>query len=188
MKTKKSRSKPIVVIAIIVALLGLYFAIAWFYRLVPFQEPRKALEPGDHFINMERTETEKQGFKDLQENPENKTKTEQTDVPEPPMVDGSTGKQEVNVLLTNAGVFNNLASASGMVTNSVEEGGLCTFVFSNGNSEITKTSSTLANPTSTSCETVSFPASELPSGNWKVFLRYASDSSFGISNAKEFAK
>ena len=76
-----------------------------------------------------------------------------------------------------------------MATDMAEPGGVCTFTFSNGTTVITKTSTTLVNPTSTTCETVAFSASELTeSGTWKVEIKYSSSSSEGTSGSKEFTK
>lgn len=134
---------------------------------------------------MDRSETEKKASEDLKNNPETKLDNKQTDNPNTPVVDDTTGKQRVNVLLTNTGTFNNKVSASGMVTNAVEEGGTCTFVFTNGSTEVVKNSTTLTNPSSTSCTTVSFPSSELSPGVWKVKIDYSSSASMGESNTKE---
>lgn len=192
MKIQKSNSKNKSIIYVASGILAgavIYFGAAWFFKLPPFTFMQKSYEPGEQVVNMDRTETEKKVTEDLQKNPDTKLDNKQNDTPSSPTVDNSTGKQQVNVLLTNTGIFNNTVSASGMVTNSVEQAGSCVFVFTNGASEITKTSEVLPNPSSTSCKTVSFPSSELAAdGVWKVYIRYSSSISEGVSNTKEFTK
>lgn len=192
MRIQKSNSKNRSIIYIasgVIAGVVIYFGVAWFFKLPPFALIQKSYEPGEQVVNMDRTETEKKTTEHLQKNPETKLDNSQNDTPPTPTVDNSTGKQQVNVLLTNAGIFNNTVSASGMVTDSVEQAGSCVFVFTNGTVEVTKTSGVLPNPSSTSCKTVSFPSSELVvNGVWKVYIRYSSSTSGGTSNTKEFTK
>ena len=178
--------KTLIIAFILTAIIGAYLAFAWFNHLPPFPAKKESFQPGEYIVNMERTETEKKVSEDLEKNPETKLENKQTDTPSAPVVED--GKQQVNVLLTNAGIFNGQVSAGGMVTNSVEDGGTCTFVFKNGTQEISKTTETMTNSTSTSCKTVAFPASELSDGSWKVFIKYDSNTSIGTSNEKEFTK
>lgn len=186
-KNRRSRSskKPIIIVLVLLAVIGGYLAYAWFNHLPPFPAKKESYQPGEQVVNMDRSETEKKASEDLKNNPETKLDNKQTDNPNTPVVDDTTGKQRVNVLLTNTGTFNNKVSASGMVTNAVEEGGTCTFVFTNGSTEVVKNSTTLTNPSSTSCTTVSFPSSELSPGVWKVKIDYSSSASMGESNTKE---
>lgn len=184
-KRVKSQNKTLIIAFILTAIIGAYLAFAWFNHLPPFPAKKESFQPGEYIVNMERTETEKKASEDLKNNPETKLDNAQNDTPNTPVVDDTTGRQHVNVLLTNTGTFNNKVSASGMVTNVAEEGGTCKFVFTNGSSEIIKTSSTLVNPSSTSCTTISFPSSELSPGTWKVSIVYSSSVSAGESNIKE---
>ena len=185
-KRVKSQNKTLIIAFILTAIIGAYLAFAWFNHLPPLPAKKESFQPGEYIVNMERTETEKKVSEDLEKNPETKLENKQTDTPSAPVVED--GKQQVNVLLTNAGIFNGQVSAGGMVTNSVEDGGTCTFVFKNGTQEISKTTETMTNSTSTSCKTVAFPASELSDGSWKVFIKYDSNTSIGTSNEKEFTK
>jgi hypothetical protein len=143
----------------------------------------------EYGTNLERTETEKAASEALEDNPEQKLENEQSDTPSTPEKSPDTGRLAVNVLLSTAGIYNGTVSAGGMVTDYQEEGGTCTFTFTNGTTIITKTSSTLPNPTSMSCKTVNFPSSELTSaGVWKVKISYSSPTAAGTSNEKEITK
>lgn len=176
------------ILATILVVTGIYLAVAWQSNLIPFSLFPKAYGPGEQVINMNKTATEKKTTEDLKSNPESKLENPQTDTPETPIVDPVQNKQAANVLITNAGIFNNKVSASGFVTNLVEEGGVCTYVFTSNSQSITKESQTLVNPTSTTCKTVSFSADELSSGVWSVHIEYVSVGAEGVSSTKEFSK
>lgn len=181
-------AKTLVLVGVLVIIVGVYLVVAWQKHLPPFSSLDKTYAPGEQTLNLDRTDTEKKASDDLTKNPEKKLENPQTDTPSTPNTNPSSGKQSANVLVTNAGVFNGKASASGFVTNIVEEGGLCDYVFTNGTQTISKQSQTLVNATSTTCKTVSFSADELTSGTWKVHIKYTSAASEGVSPDKEFAK
>ncbi|HSW77787.1 MAG TPA: hypothetical protein VLG36_03245 [Candidatus Chromulinivoraceae bacterium] len=187
-KKKHGKNKIIAIAGGALAVVVIsYLGVALKYHYPPFVQA-KGNNPAGQYVNLERSDAEKQKSQELVDNPQAKTQNDQTDVPTPPSAT-SSGKQSVNVLLTNASVTNNTVKASGLVTNLVQEGGSCTYTFTNGSTVITKTSNTLTNPTSTTCESVSFSADELTAGGaWKVVLKYASSSAEGVSNTKEFTK
>lgn len=187
----KKRSKKIYILAAIAAVLAvtaIYFVVAFAVKLPPFFESSESPKFGEQKVSLERSDAEKSATKSLEDNPELKTQNNQNDVPSTPN-ESSSGKTAVNVLVTNAAISNGTVSASGFVTNIVEEGGTCAYVFVNGTQEVTKSSGTLPNSTSTTCETVRFPASELTAnGEWKVVIKYSSPSAAGISEEARFTK
>lgn len=192
MKLNKKQNSKTKVIAIsliaCLAIVGVYLGIAFANKYPPFSK-NNVVEFSDQKVNLERSDAEKQKTQELADNPDKKIENNQTDMPSAPDEKTSSGKQAVNVLLTSAGITNNTVRASGMVTNVVEEGGECTYTFTNGSSVVTKKSTTLTNPTSTTCESVAFSPDELPvSGTWKVILTYSSSDAAGTSNTKEFTK
>lgn len=193
MKINTKHNSKVKVIAIIVAaclVVGItYLGVAFVNHYAPFAEKKQAIENGEQMTNLERSDAEKQKTQQLLDNPDTKTENDQTDKPDAPTETTPSGKQSVNVLLTNASITNNNVHASGFVTNLAQEGGECTYVFTNGSSTVTKKSNTLVNPTSTTCEAVTFSADELSvSGTWKVVLSYSSSNATGTSNTKEFTK
>ncbi len=192
MKINKNSSKKkiaLIIVPLVILLgVGMYLGVAAVNKLPPFSTVDTTYEPGEQVVNLERSEAEKAREKELIDNPELKTQNEQTDTPSAPTTTDS-GKAAVNVLVTNASISNGTVSASGFVTNLVEEGGSCTYVFTSGSSTVTKNSQTLTNPSSTTCATVTFPSSELlVSGTWKVTLSYSSEKAAGKSDPKEFTK
>ncbi|OGL23976.1 hypothetical protein A2791_03695 [Candidatus Saccharibacteria bacterium RIFCSPHIGHO2_01_FULL_46_30] len=187
----KSKKKIAIVTAIIlmVVLAVGYLVVAALNKLPPFASVEKTYAPGEQVTNLERSKTEKDAERAIVDNPDLKTENNQTDTPNTPTQETDSGKTQVNLLVTNARIANGTVSASGFVTNIVESGGACTYTFTNGNATLTKTAQTLTNPSSTTCATVSFPASELTAnGTWKVVLGYSSDKASGTSNPKEFTK
>ena len=184
-----NKKKYILALAGLIALAGVYLAVARYMHLAPFANMNRTYQPGEQIVNMNRTDSEKQQTEALEKDPQKKLQNTQTDTPAAPATDSASGKQIANVLITNAGIFNGKVSASGFVSNVVESDGSCEYVFASDTQVIKKTSTTLPNATSTTCKTVSFPDTELATtGTWKVTLNYNSATSAGTSPVKEFQK
>jgi hypothetical protein len=135
--------------------------------------------------SLERTPQDLKLEEELKNDAAKKEQNTQTDQSTTPTVNQDTNLQQVNVVLTNTGQDNNTISASGFVSNAVEEGGVCKYIFSNGQKTIQKTSTTLVNASSTTCKTIRFDKSELTTGPWKVQIEYISSVSTGKSNILE---
>ena len=168
-----------------ITLVG-YTLYASYNHLPPFQLASPL--PGDYTINQQKSDAEKQQTQKLKDDPSQKIINQQTDTPSTPTVDKTSNKQIASVVMTYASIQNETASASGFVSNVTEDGGVCTYVFTKGSLEVKEVSSPMSNPTSTTCSTVNFPASQLSSGLWSVKLVYSSTSSYGESSAKEITK
>ena len=173
---KKSSKKTILIISSILVLA--LVAVAGGYWYIHRGDSKRDVNG----VSTERTSQDKELEQKLNSNPEQKQQTTQTDHPAAPSVDKTTSLQQVNVILTNTGETNGFVSASGFVSNAIESTGTCTYVFTNGQKIVEKTSTTLTNSTSTTCKTVKFSASELSAGTWKVQLKYSSPTSTGSSN------
>jgi hypothetical protein len=185
--TQTKKKRVLISIALLIMVISIYLLAAANYRLFPFASRQQNFKQGEYIVNLDRTETEKEATKKLEENPQSKTENTQTDTPSSPPTDATSGKQQVNVLLTNVSVVEDTVKASGFVTNISETGGSCEYVFTSGAQTIRKKVETMANPTSTTCKTTSFATSELPvKGTWTVELMYESDGAQGKSNSKEF--
>lgn len=188
-KNSRARKKVLMITTVLVSVLVCYGLVAYINRWFPFANVvSDTYEPGTHFINMDKTDNEKRSSDNLKENPQDKIKNPQTDTAGSVPTDPTTGKQQVNVLITNAGVSNGTVSASGFVTNIIESDGSCVYTFTSGSVVLTKTAAVLPNANSTTCSTVSFPSSELKSGTWSVVLSYSSSASTGVSDTREFQK
>jgi hypothetical protein len=188
-KNKQSNKKIyLYIFAGVILISAAYIATAYAKKLPPFAANTETIEYKDG-VNLERTDTEKAASDALQEDPGTKLDNSQTDTPAVPEKDSATGKQNANVMLTTAGIYNGTVNAGGMVTNVIEESGRCIYVFTKGSEKLTKETTTLVNPTSTTCKAISFPANELPSsGKWTVALDYDSTASQGTSNSMEIIK
>lgn len=162
------------VVAVLVAALGGYMYIH-----------KDDIKRDANGTSTERTGQDIKLEEDLKSNPENKSNNTQTDTPTAPAVDTETKLQKVNVILTYTGQSGDMVSASGFVSNAIEEGGSCKYVFISDQKTVEKTSTTLANANSTTCKTVRFDKSELAAGLWKVQIEYTSSVSTGKSNILE---
>jgi cytoskeletal protein RodZ len=183
------RKKLILLTAGVLVLVGIYLLIAWKNHLPPFANVDRTYEPGEQVVNMKKSDSEKKTSEAIEKDPSKKLQNTQTDTPAQPETSDTSGKQIVNVLVTNAGVFNGKVSASGLATNAAETGGVCEFIFTSADVTFSKKTDTMQNPTSTSCKTVSFDADELTrAGTWSVYIHYVSSASEGKSSPKEFQK
>lgn len=182
MRIDKKSHKKVIIISVIAALILAAAGFAGYYYL--YRNDTKHSTTG---VSLERTPEDKKLEQNLKDNPQQKQQATQTDQPSAPPVDKTTNLQQVNVVLTNTGETNGMVSASGFVSNVVESNGSCSYVFTNGPSSVTKTSTTLTNANSTTCKTVQFNASELGAGTWNVQLKYSSPTSTGSSNTLQVA-
>lgn len=77
-------------------------------------------------------------------------------------------------------------AVGGEISNINEAGGTCTYVFSNGSSVVTASTSTLPNPSYISCETARIEKSKLSSGTWSVKIKYKSNTAEGESEEQSY--
>lgn len=73
--------------------------------------------------------------------------------------------------------------ASGMVPGLVEDGGVCTLTLTQGSTSRTVSGGTAAAQESTYCSLLTYPVQELGGGTWEATLTYASEKSYGVSDA-----
>lgn len=180
--TRPFYKKPLVILVIVAVIaVGGYFLAAKLYNLPPF-----SAQPEDMFVSLEKSDTEKEAIKSLEKDPAKKVENPQTDEPTPPKTDDETGLRKVNVLITSVDVQGDQVSVSGFVTDVTEEDGVCSYVFVNGSTTVSKERSTLANPTSVTCKTLTLSKSDLPKdGTWNVSIHYKSSRSTGVSSERE---
>jgi hypothetical protein len=176
----RNNSKKVVIIVVAIAIILAVIGAAGYFYL-----HRNDIKRDENGVSIEQTPQDKKQEQDLKDDPTKKQQPTQTDRPTEPTVDQKSQLQQVNVVLTNTGVTNGTVSASGFVSNVIESNGTCKYIFTNGQKTVEKTSTTLTNPTSTTCKTVEFNSSELGTGTWKVKINYSSSASTGVSNELE---
>jgi uncharacterized membrane protein YiaA len=189
MKLKSTHTKSSRKTKILIAVIALFLLIGGASVYALYVNNTRSTQKSDYETNLERSDAEKKASEDLKNNPEKKVENNQNDIPQTPEKSDQTSKAQVNVLLTTAGIYNGKVSAGGMVTNYIEEGGVCEYIFTNGDKVVKVNSITLINPTSMSCKTVNFSSNDLPvNGVWKVTLSYSSSGAAGSSNEIEITK
>lgn len=176
----KNTKKPIKKIYIIIAAIIVIAAclVAWF---ILQSKQNNSVARDSNGTSLERSNEELKETDTITDNPSVKEDSG-SDIPATPEKNPETGLNKVNVILTSTGTSGDQVDASGFVSNVVENGGKCTFLFTQGSKTLTKTSTTSTNPTSTTCATVRFNKSELSTGEWKVVIEYRSETSYGKSN------
>lgn len=103
------------------------------------------------------------------------------DIPSPtPTGEAGSGLEAIIVV---AGIDTDGAhvSASGYVSGVIEEGGTCSFEFSNGIDTVLADTDGITDARSTSCGTVQVPAESFVRGSWTVTLSYASETAEAVS-------
>ena len=106
-KTTSPKSKIVIILVTIAAILLAYVAAAYWFKMTPFvaMNASGGDNPTDQYVNMDKTDTEQKAIKNIEDNPEQKTQNNQSDIPDQPQA-SDNGKKKVNVLLTNTGIFN----------------------------------------------------------------------------------
>ena len=177
---KKSYKKTIVITCIVLVTILVISFVGYWYTHKDTHIPRDAngvsTQRTPHDLNLEQ-----ELIRDLSK----KLKAIAADRPVAASIDQSTHKQQANVVLTHIGATERMISASGFISNVVESDGVCIFRFIKGSKSIEKNATTLSNPSSTTCKTVRFSASELGVGTWQVQLDYRSSRSTGVSGILE---
>jgi hypothetical protein len=114
--------------------------------------------------------------------------SERPAVPEKPEATTSEATSEVQAVIVVAGVDVDGAnvSASGYAAGVIEDGGACTFRFTQGASTLEVTSVSVADRVTSSCGVVQAPAGEFTRGTWSVQLSYVSANRTSLSEPVEF--
>lgn len=132
-------------------------------------------------------ESDKEQSKNLQDNPEDKQETQNTDKPAAPapVEEGST-KQRVAMESSFDKSSDTLFIRGGI--NYPVSGGRCFATLTGPTGKvITKDTTLLQNPASTDCKTISIPLSELTTGKWSYTLQYQSNTYEGASDSATFS-
>ena len=181
MRTTRYKNNKMIIAIIATSLIVLALVaggVYWFSQ-------KDEIKRDENGISTERTPQDRKLEDELQNNPELKEQASQTDHAESATVDPDTQLKVANVVITNAGVSGGEVSASGFITNIVDDQGSCEYLFTKNSVTVAKPAATLSNPGSTTCKTVRFSSDELSPGVWKVQLKYSSETSSGKSNALE---
>lgn len=189
-RTNKKSAKSIIIIALIVALvlLGGWIAYAYFSKIWPFAETSNSLSLTNDTgsINYEPpTENEVAEGQEAKKRPnEQNQNTEQPSTP-----NNATGqKKTANIGISYADVYNNNLEIRAF-TNSVIEGtGTCTAIVTMKDMEsmrITKTSKAFIDTSSTLCEAIYIPVTDLHAGKWTITVKFSSPDYEGTSDAVE---
>lgn len=91
-----------------------------------------------------------------------------------PLPEPTASSVEPVIVVAGLDIGGATVSASGYVAGIIENNGTCTFLFTNGQSNVTLTSSGISDVRTTSCGLVEAPASRFSSGSWGVTLTYLS--------------
>lgn len=98
----------------------------------------------------------------------------------------NSGKQ-VTPVIVDAGQYGSNIEVRSYVPAIAEDGGSCTFTFSQGSQKVTKDATGFADATTTKCPNLSVGQNSLPSkGSWTVTVSYKSTTASGSSQASTF--
>ena len=91
----------------------------------------------------------------------------------------------VDVTLVTYDVVDGRLEATAIITDVVEDGGLCTLEARRGGLSRTAEIEAVSSATSTFCGVMSIPVSELAAGDWSIVVGYVSPTSSGSSAAEQ---
>lgn len=171
--TKKSPQK-LLLITTLVVLLVVAGALLW--RRQNSQNDTVS-QTSSNGINLSpATEQEKQDSNAIKEQTYEEEKKSETD-------NQSGDKKSVTPVVVDAGQYDNAIEVRSYISGVVEDGGSCTFSFTQGQGKVTKTVTGFADATTTKCPNTSIPRSDFPSsGSWSLVVEYSSSSASGKSS------
>jgi hypothetical protein len=96
----------------------------------------------------------------------------------------STPQTTANLQITDASQYDDIVEVRGFVSNIVETGGTCTYVFTQGGATVTETTPAQADATTTQCKTLDTPRAKfVNAGVWQLIATYESASAKGTAKA-----
>ena len=181
-KTKKA----LVVTAIVVAtaLVG-YAATAYNVSLWPFSStPNTSKETGEpNTVNYDPpTDQEVEDGQNAKKSTYNNLNSDEDGTSNGDTPDSN--KTSVGVGIAFADVFESNLEVRAF-TNGVVQAGTCTVTVVKDGKTITKTSGAFIDASSTQCEPILIPKSQLSSGTWSVMVTYSSNGAYGVSEKLE---
>lgn len=178
MKINKQKKKNFTIIAIAIATLLLVGGGVAAYMVMNNQNKADSQEIND--VNYDpptdrEVEEGQDAKKDAYENTKNPSSDDKTT---------TETKKSVNVGVSFADMYDGKLEIRAF-TSGVVEAGTCTATVKRGGEEVTKTSGAFIDASSTQCEPMYIPKSELSSGKWSVTVSFSSKSALGTSEVVE---
>lgn len=178
---KNATKKRTIIISILIAALVLG-GIATYAILRPTQEQTKDNEQSVNY-----NPPTEQEIADSQNGKKNSSGLDnsETQSPSPSTTPGQSGnKKDVGVGVSFADIVNDKLEVRAFANN-VIEGGTCTVTATQGSKKITKQAKAFIDASSTQCEALFIPKSELSTGKWSVFVEFSSSNAYGKSEIIE---
>lgn len=179
MKIKTESKKVPIVILVTVLVLGLGVCTVYAASCGVFTSKTSS---GD---SAGKAESDKEQSENIENNPENKNSSPNTDQPAHPTEDSNTHKNTVQVV-ASVDVTDAVYIRGGANYPITEEGTCYALLSGPTGQSIRKDTVILQNPASTDCRTITIRLDELSSGNWSATLHYSSANYEGSSNAVAF--
>lgn len=189
-KKKSAKSRIVIALIVVLVLLGGWIAYTYFSKVWPFATgtPAPSSTNSPSSINYDPpTKEEIDESQDAKKRGESSPdgSDEQSSQPNPTP---STPKKTANIGISYADIYRNNLEIRAF-TNSVIEGtGTCTATVTMKGMEsmrVTRTSKAFIDTSSTLCEAIYIPVSELHAGKWTVVVKFSSPDHEGTSDAVE---
>ncbi len=170
----------IIIIAVLVVALGSAAAFAYV----------RMKNPTDQTKSTEQAQTQESSDKQqataLQDDPSGKEENSNSDKPAAPTTSETSSKKQVQ-MTASTDASGGMIFIRGGVNYPVIGGSCYAQISGPSGQSVRKETTTLQNPASTDCKTISIPNSELSSGKWTFILYYTSDDYEGASNEVSFS-
>ena len=191
-KTKNKIPKVAATILILVLLLGVGILCAYFFRTWPFasSDHKTSPVPNDTSINYDPpTDEETTSSQDAKKNlPADSSDSDSSTPTTPDKNTNSSSKKSTNVGISYADIYNGKLEIRAFTNTVIEGTGTCTATVVMKDMEsmrLTKSSKAFIDATSTVCEPIYVPTSELHSGTWRVTVAFSSPDHQGSSDTVE---
>lgn len=167
--------------AILVLGIGAYFAVAYTTKAMwPFIEHSASSSEDTPINTSPPTNDEIDANQDAKKNNDERSTQQEQDANQP------GAKRTVEVGIAYADVYDNIIEIRAFTPSVIESNGTCTATLTQGSTQIVRTSKAFIDSSSSQCEPINIPASELPArGSWSLVVSYSSPASSGTSAPRE---
>lgn len=178
-RQKKSKTIPIATAVILITTATL-LTYTFIQKIGPFASSAvNDLDQGGgaKISESSPTDQEVKSSQDAKKNDSGNIDNEESVTPQSP----EKSKSTVSVGISYADVYNGKLEIRAFTTGAIEGNGTCTATVSNSSKTIVKSSDAFIDATSTQCEPIYIPVSELGSGTWKVIVKFSAPDYAGTS-------
>lgn len=183
--THKPLKTVLAVLAVLLLLAGAYLAYAYTQTKWPFTSSSSTSQPASEENSVDYSGPSDSDIAESQNAKKDATPSTDTDSSSSSSPSNPSSKKTANVGISYADVNGSNLEIRAFVNNIIEGTGKCTATVTNGSSTITKSSDAFVDSSSSICEPIYIPTSQLSTGEWSVDVKYSSPTATGSSGPEK---